>query len=97
MRVLTTETVAIVKAAKGYYRAADVAREVGVHRSTVTRIWAGEWHRDVEPAREVPSIKHRVRPVDYQEDIRILLARGLKDYEVGRPITAWFCHSNPSQ
>lgn len=82
MRVLDLDAVAIIKASQGYYRAADVARATGVHRSTIARIWAGAWHRDVEAAREVPNISHKVRPVDYQEDIRILLSRGMTEKEV---------------
>jgi hypothetical protein len=80
--MLTTDTVANIKACNGIYRASDTARHFGVHRSTVKRIWDGQVHRQVSPAPDFPDIAALRRPVDLIEDINLLLDRGLCPYEV---------------
>ena len=67
-----------IAACQGIYRAADVARAYDVHRSTVTRIWA----RAAVVNQEPPNIQTRPRPSELQEDIRLLLNRGMTVKEV---------------
>jgi DNA invertase Pin-like site-specific DNA recombinase len=73
---LTADAVAEIRASEGVYRAADVARAYEVHRSTVVRIWAGSIHEGIECAPEPPNIITTPRPVDLEEDIRLLTNRG---------------------
>jgi DNA invertase Pin-like site-specific DNA recombinase len=82
MTRLTTDKVELVKASYGVYAAADVARAFQVHRSTVTRIWNGEYHQDVPPAEDAPNIVTRNRPGSMREDVLILLDRGMTVQEV---------------
>lgn len=83
---LTPEQAAEVRASKGLYRAADVARHYGVHRSTVKRIWDGELHKDAGVASEPPNVITRPRPSDLYEDILILVRRGLTYEEVANTL-----------
>src|SRR5690242_21260296 len=83
---LTTETVEFIKASQGLYRASDVARHYGVHRSTVTRIWDGAVHSSVSPAVEPPNVISRPRPSELAEDIRLLLGRGMTPVEVAEAL-----------
>lgn len=92
---LTTTTVANIKASEGVYRASDVGRHYGVHRSTVCRIWQGQIHRDVSPAPDFPDIHTRLRGEDLTEEIRTLLARGMKPSEIAEHLgiaerTVWY-------
>lgn len=63
----------LIAACKGVYRQADVARAYDVHPSTVGRIWASGGGGDIEP----PNITTRPRPSELQEDINLLLNRGM--------------------
>lgn len=83
---LTTEAVAEIKAAQGVYRASDVARTYEVARSTVTRIWAGTRQAGIYPASEAPNVITRTRPSELQEDIRILLNRGMSPEAVAEEL-----------
>lgn len=83
---LTEDAVSLIRASEGTYRASDVARAYDVHRSTVTRIWAGVIHSDVMPAPEPPSITTKPRPRDLAEDIRILTGRGMSIKEVANTL-----------
>lgn len=74
---MKTNDVAQIKACEGIYRASDVSRHFGCHRSTVLRIWDDELHCDVSPARDFPDIKPRNRATDYAEDLNILVSRGM--------------------
>lgn len=83
---LTTDAVAEIRASEGVYRAADVARAYEVHRSTVVRIWAGSIHEGIEPHNEAPNIVTKNRPVDLEEDIRLLTNRGMTPDEVAKTL-----------
>lgn len=82
MNRLTDEAVSQIKTAQGLYRAADVARAYGCHRSTVARIWDGAVHGKVTPSQDVPNVTSRNRPSELQEDIRLLLNRGMSPEDV---------------
>lgn len=82
MNRLTNEAVAEIKACQGVYRASDTARTYEVARSTVTRIWAGTRQAQINAAPEVPNVVSRNRPSELQDDIRLLLDRGLSTEEV---------------
>ena len=86
MTMLTTDAVAEIKAAKDVYRAADVARNYQVHRSTVKRIWDGQIHTDVSPAPDFPDLTIRYRPSDLAEDIAVLAGRGMKPREIAQEL-----------
>lgn len=73
---LTTQTVAEIKACHTIYRAADVARNYDIHRSTVKRIWDGQIHQEVLPAQDFPEIVVKPRVSELIEDVRILTDRG---------------------
>lgn len=79
---MTNDAVSQIKAAQGIYRGSDVARAYGVHRSTITRIWAGSRHAGVSPANDFPDIQARPQTTDLAEDMRILLERGMNQEEV---------------
>lgn len=79
---LTDADVAEIRAAENVYRPADVARHYDVHRSTVTRIWAGDLRETVPPAKEPPNIETRARSKELADDIRLLLNRGMSYKEV---------------
>lgn len=84
--MLTRDDVAQIKAARGVYRAADVARNYDVHRSTIKRIWDGTVHSDVSPAPDFPDLVVRYRPSDMADDIAILLARGMHPREIAHTL-----------
>jgi DNA invertase Pin-like site-specific DNA recombinase len=86
MSKLTTRAVEEIKAANGLYRAADVARAYDVHRSTVTRIWGGAVHQEINAASEPPNVISRVRPKEVADDIRLLLDRGKTPEEVAEQL-----------
>lgn len=83
---LTRTAVAEIKTSAGIYRASDVARHYGVHRSTVCRIWQGEAHRAVPPADDFPDITTPLRGADLYEEVETLLDRGLTVDEVARAV-----------
>lgn len=74
--MLTRTAVGEIKASEGVYRAADVARHYGVHRSTVVNIWRGRRHVDV-PATDFPDIWTRPTRDQLAEDLEVLIARGM--------------------
>lgn len=74
---LDNTAVEYIKASEGIYRASDVAKHFGVHRSTVVRIWKGERHKDVSPAPDFPDIDVTHRPMDKAEDLCLLVGRGM--------------------
>lgn len=78
--------VASVKACDGIYRASDVARHFGVHRSTVGRIWRNELHADVSPASDFPDIHTRLYGDYLRQAICELLQRGMKPKEVAQEL-----------
>lgn len=80
--MLSRDEVAEIKAAKGIYRQADVAKAYDVHRSTIKRIWDGTIHGAVAPARDFPDIPVKYKPRDLADDIAVLLARGMHPNEV---------------
>jgi len=79
---LNEQQVAEIRASQGCYRASDVARAYEVHPSTVTRIWAGSIHEDIQAHPEPPNIVTKPKPRDLEEDINILLQRGMSHQEV---------------
>lgn len=83
---LTTRDVQEIKAAEGMYKAADVARAYDVHRSTITRIWGGEVHANVNASTEPPNVISRIRPKEVADDIRLLLDRGKSPEEVAEQL-----------
>lgn len=83
---LTREQVAEVKACEGLYRASDVARHYGVNKSTVSRVWNGETHRDMKAAPEAPNVSGRVSVELVRDDILTLLNRGMKPKEVAEEL-----------
>lgn len=83
---LQAEQVAEIRASEGCYRAADVARAYDIHRSTVTRIWAGIVHEEIPAAYEPPNIQTKVRPRDVAEDIHTLLNRGMNPEQVAKTL-----------
>jgi DNA invertase Pin-like site-specific DNA recombinase len=78
--------VALIRASEGLYRSTEVAKAYAVHRSTVTRIWAGCIHKDIDPAPEPPNIITKARPRDVADDIRMLLDRGMTHQEVAEAL-----------
>lgn len=74
--MLTRDAVGQIKAAEGVYRAADVARYYGVHRSTILNIWRGRRHVSV-PATDFPDIDTRPSRDQLAEDLELLLGRGM--------------------
>lgn len=83
--MLAPDVVAEIKATAGIYRAADVARHYGVHRSTVKRLWEGERRAGI-PKGQVPNINTRPRTEDLYDDIQILLRRGMKSEAVAKTL-----------
>lgn len=83
---LEPQQVAEIRAAQDIYRAGDVARAYEVATSTVTRIWAGDLHRDIAPSNEPPNITTRKVIADYVDDVAVLRARGLSFDEIAKEI-----------
>lgn len=77
MMTLSPIAVSEIKASAGIYRASDVARHYGVHRSTVGRIWDGDIRAGIEPASDFPDIPTPLRDEELWEEVTALLERGL--------------------
>lgn len=73
---MKTTDVADIKACQSIYRASDVARHYGVHRSTVSRIWNGHIHCDVSPASDYPDFYTRPTAGGMAEEVSERLSRG---------------------
>lgn len=73
MNRLTTTAVSEIKACAGIYRASDVARNYGVHRSTVVRIWQSKVHRHIRSAGDFPDLHVKPSRQDLAEELDILI------------------------
>lgn len=84
--MLSADAVSQIKAARGVYRASDVARAYDVHKSTIKRIWDGSVHGAVAPALDFPDLSVKYKPRDLTEDIAIYLERGMTPKEVANAL-----------
>lgn len=80
--MLDDTTVREIKACEGVYRGSDVSRHYGLNRSTVCRIWKGEYHSTTPPASDFPDIATPLAGEALRETAKTLLQRGMQVKEV---------------
>lgn len=73
---MTVDTIAEIKACQGIYRASDVARKYGVHRSTVIKYWDGTRRSSVSPATDYPDWYSRPTTGGMAEEVSERISRG---------------------
>lgn len=77
MMRLTETAVAEIRACQGVYRQSDVARNYGVHHSTINLIWRQKRRQGIEPATEAPNIEAQKAAEYVKDDVLTLANRGM--------------------